>query len=167
MSMYKEWTDFVVNFVKTKGEDAFWTEYGEVEKKMYTKVLSNHKEVEKGSFKELTEKFDVNNILFEGFLDGINDSLKTSLKIEEIQEDTYIELDIDYEKLYSNMLDAQADYLYELPQWEAIFSKEKRIEITKAYKKSKIIVNPNKVGRNDPCPCGSGKKYKKCCGAGK
>ena len=25
---------------------------------------------------------------------------------------------------------------------------------------------PGKVGRNDPCPCGSGKKYKKCCGAG-
>jgi uncharacterized protein YecA (UPF0149 family) len=26
--------------------------------------------------------------------------------------------------------------------------------------------NLPKVGRNDPCPCGSGKKYKKCCGAG-
>jgi uncharacterized protein YecA (UPF0149 family) len=26
--------------------------------------------------------------------------------------------------------------------------------------------SPEKVGRNDPCPCGSGKKYKKCCGAG-
>jgi len=25
--------------------------------------------------------------------------------------------------------------------------------------------NENKVGRNDPCPCGSGKKYKKCCGS--
>ena len=25
-------------------------------------------------------------------------------------------------------------------------------------------VNKNKVGRNDPCPCGSGKKYKQCCG---
>jgi preprotein translocase subunit SecA len=24
-----------------------------------------------------------------------------------------------------------------------------------------------KVGRNEPCPCGSGKKYKKCCGAGR
>jgi len=23
-----------------------------------------------------------------------------------------------------------------------------------------------KIGRNDPCPCGSGKKYKKCCGKG-
>lgn len=28
---------------------------------------------------------------------------------------------------------------------------------------SKTIVNDNKIGRNDPCPCGSGKKYKKCC----
>jgi uncharacterized protein len=24
--------------------------------------------------------------------------------------------------------------------------------------------SPGKIGRNDPCPCGSGKKYKKCCG---
>jgi preprotein translocase subunit SecA len=31
----------------------------------------------------------------------------------------------------------------------------------------KTIVNEQpKIGRNDPCPCGSGKKYKKCCGAG-
>ena len=29
--------------------------------------------------------------------------------------------------------------------------------------KSKPIVSQKKVGRNDPCPCGSGKKYKKCC----
>ncbi|GAA4851819.1 YchJ family protein [Algivirga pacifica] len=28
----------------------------------------------------------------------------------------------------------------------------------------KAEINPHKVGRNDPCPCGSGKKYKKCCG---
>ena len=27
-------------------------------------------------------------------------------------------------------------------------------------------VAPPKVGRNDPCPCGSGKKYKNCCGRG-
>jgi uncharacterized protein len=26
-------------------------------------------------------------------------------------------------------------------------------------------VRSTKVGRNEPCPCGSGKKYKKCCGA--
>jgi SWIM/SEC-C metal-binding protein len=28
----------------------------------------------------------------------------------------------------------------------------------------KTIVNAPQIGRNDPCPCGSGKKYKKCCG---
>ena len=28
-----------------------------------------------------------------------------------------------------------------------------------------IVREADKVGRNDPCPCGSGKKYKKCCGA--
>jgi preprotein translocase subunit SecA len=27
------------------------------------------------------------------------------------------------------------------------------------------VVRGDKIGRNDPCPCGSGKKYKKCCGA--
>lgn len=31
-------------------------------------------------------------------------------------------------------------------------------------KKRKPTVNEPKIGRNDPCPCGSGKKYKKCCG---
>jgi uncharacterized protein YecA (UPF0149 family) len=30
--------------------------------------------------------------------------------------------------------------------------------------KLKPIKAELKVGRNDPCPCGSGKKYKKCCG---
>ena len=30
--------------------------------------------------------------------------------------------------------------------------------------KRKPIVKPKKIGRNDPCPCGSGKKYKYCCG---
>ncbi|NLJ83825.1 MAG: preprotein translocase subunit SecA [Halanaerobiaceae bacterium] len=30
--------------------------------------------------------------------------------------------------------------------------------------KAQPIVKPEKIGRNEPCPCGSGKKYKKCCG---
>ena len=33
-------------------------------------------------------------------------------------------------------------------------------------KKPVVKKASQKVGRNDPCPCGSGKKYKKCCGAG-
>ena len=33
-------------------------------------------------------------------------------------------------------------------------------------RKPVILKNDQKVGRNDPCPCGSGKKYKNCCGKG-
>ena len=33
------------------------------------------------------------------------------------------------------------------------------------YVEPLLLPKPRKVGRNTPCPCGSGKKYKKCCGA--
>lgn len=165
MSLYKQWTDMVVEYVRTKGEAEFWKEYGAIEKNIYTKVLANHKSNLKGTIKNLAEEFQTTNIFFMGFLDGINESLKTSVDLEKLDESSEIELDIDFEKLYFNMLDAKADYLYELPQWEGIFSKEKRKEIQVEWRNTKIVVNENKIGRNDPCPCGSGKKYKKCCGA--
>ena len=37
-------------------------------------------------------------------------------------------------------------------------------ELKKIKGNGNLVVNHKKVGRNDPCPCGSGKKYKKCCG---
>ena len=36
--------------------------------------------------------------------------------------------------------------------------------VTATAQKTRPVVNDRKVGRNDPCPCGSGKKYKQCCG---
>ena len=66
--------------------------------------------------------------------------------------------------LYKNMVDARADWLYELPQWDAIFTPEKRKELYLEQKKSGTVVKAHKIGRNDPCPCGSVKKYKYCCG---
>ena len=33
-----------------------------------------------------------------------------------------------------------------------------------SVKKQPVVRDKEKIGRNDPCPCGSGKKYKKCCG---
>ena len=41
---------------------------------------------------------------------------------------------------------------------------ETRKELYKEQKSSTTIVKEQKVYPNDPCPCGSGKKYKKCCG---
>jgi preprotein translocase subunit SecA len=154
----------VVDYVKRRGEPAFWQEYGKVEKRIYTKLLSNHKNDVKGSIEELAKYFDVSNIYLIGFVDGINDSLLQSVELEETEAYTIIDFKIDFERLYFNMLDAKADYLYELPQWEGIFSKEKRKEIQIEYRDSKMVVNEDKIGRNDSCSCGSGKKHKKCCG---
>lgn len=142
----------------------FWTEYFLIEKGIYEKLLSNPNEVVKGTVKELAEKFDVELMSMVGFLDGINDSLKIQNPIEEMDENTEVNLGYDLETLYKNMVDAKADWLYELPQWNSIFSEEKRKELYLEQKKSGTVVKPHKIGRNDPCPCGSGKKYKFCCG---
>ena len=40
-------------------------------------------------------------------------------------------------------------------------------ELLEKTKKVEPIRTSREVGRNDPCPCGSGKKFKKCCGAKK
>jgi preprotein translocase subunit SecA len=37
------------------------------------------------------------------------------------------------------------------------------VEASHGNVEKKPVVKGQKVGRNDPCPCGSGKKYKKCC----
>ena len=100
-----------------------------------------------------------------GFLDGINDSLKKANPIEEMEEDTTVSLDFDKELLYKNMVKAGADWLYGLEQWNDIFDEDKRKALYKEQKKSTTVVHDGpKVFPNDPCPCGSGKKYKKCCG---
>lgn len=164
MSLYARWTDMVVDYVKTKGEKAFWQEYSKVETNIYKDLLANHNEVKKTTIDELSKKYESTVEFVMGFVDGINESLKNSYDLEKVDENTELVFDIDLENLYFNMLDAKADYLYTLPQWDGIFSQEKRNEIEKNYKESKIVRNENKVGRNDQCPCGSGKKYKKCCG---
>ena len=112
----------------------------------------------------LAKEYNTTEEFIMGFVDGINDSLNNPYDLESVDSNTELVFDINLEKLYFNMLDAKADYLYNLPQWDGIFSVEKRHEIEKEYKDSKTVRNENKVGRNDPCPCGSGKKYKKCCG---
>jgi uncharacterized protein YecA (UPF0149 family) len=83
-----------------------------------------------------------------------------------LTEETEIELDIDYEKLYFSMHKAKAKWLYNLSEWDNILDTDTRSRITAEYK-STIIAKSDKVGRNDPCPCGRGKKYKACCGIAK
>lgn len=165
MALLQKWRDMAYSETANKGDlQRLWGAYFQKEKEIYEQLLTNPDEEVKGTVKELAEKYSIDIMTMTGFLDGINDSLKTANPIEEMEEDTEVSLAFDKELLYKNMVGAGADWLYELPQWKEIFDEEKLHELYKEQKSSTTIVKPDKVYPNDPCPCGSGKKYKKCCG---
>lgn len=165
MSLLQDWRDMAYSQQADKQQlQKFWSEYFMLERGIYEKLLANPDEAVTGTVKELAEKYEIPVMTMVGFLDGIDDSLKVKNNIEEMTEDTVVSLEFDKELLYKNMVDAKADWLYELPAWKEIFPEEKLKELYKEAKKMNTIVKGPKIGRNDPCPCGSGKKYKKCCG---
>lgn len=168
MALLKKWRDMAYSETANKGDlQRLWNQYFEDEKGIYAQLLKNPDEVVRGTVKELAEKYDVDIMTMTGFLDGINDSLKEQNPIEEMEEDTEVNLGFEKELLYKNMVAAGADWLYNLEEWEPIFDEEKRKELYKEQKFSTTVVKEEKIYPNDPCPCGSGKKYKKCCGRGK
>ena len=142
MSLLQNWRDIAYNQEADKKQlQQFWTNYFLIEKKIYEQLMT-----------------------MVGFLDGINDSLVIPNPIEEMEEDTVVTLAYDKELLYKNMVDAKADWLYNLPMWDEIFTEEQKKTLYMEQKKSGTVIKGKKIGRNDPCPCGSGKKYKYCCG---
>ena len=168
MSLLQTWRDKAYDQNADKGAlQRFWQNYFLLEKGIYEQLLTNPDEEVKGTVKELADKYNIDVFAMTGFLDGINDSLKVPNPIEEMEEDTVVSLAFDKELLYKNRVDAKAEWLYELPMWDEIFTPEKKKELYLEQKKSGTVVKPKKVFPNDPCPCGSGKKYKKCCGRNK
>ena len=164
MTLFEQWRELIENQTDETFRD-FWTEYSGAETKIYSAILDKPEEKVAGKIGELAAAHEVRPVIYMGFLDGINTSLKGGeIELENLDENSEIELDIDFEKLLYNMLAADAEYLYTLPQWEEVLPAETIKEVVKAFKKSKTVVKGEKIGRNDPCPCGSGKKYKKCCG---
>lgn len=164
-TLLEQWRDIAYNESADRGQlQRFWGSYFQIEKEIYEQLLTNPDEEVKGTVKELAAKYDQEVLTMVGFLDGINESLKVENPIETMDEDTEVSLAFDKEKLYKNMVAAKADWLYELPQWKEIYSEEELKRLYKEQKESTTIRKEKKIGRNDPCPCGSGKKYKKCCG---
>lgn len=164
-TLLEQWRAVAYNEKSDRGQlQQFWASYFQIEKEIYEQLLSNPEEEVRGTVKELAERYHQSVMTMVGFLDGIDESLKVPNPIETMDEDTEVNLVYDKELLYKNMVAAKADWLYELPQWKEIFSEEERKKLYKEQKESGTIRKGKKVGRNDPCPCGSGKKYKKCCG---
>ena len=166
MGLLQEWREYAYGVeLNSKEGKAIWDKYFEQEKAIYQQLLAE--KVVSGTVQELADKYGMELNYMVGFLDGINESLKEPNPIEEMEADTVVKLPIDLESLYYHMVEAGADWLYELPEWDELLTPERRKELYREQKKSGTIVKERKVGRNEPCPCGSGKKYKYCCGRAK
>ena len=164
MSLYQDWTK-LLNGQTESTFRTFWEEYSNAEMSVYAWILSHQHEKLEGTVAELAKKFNIREIMVMGFLDGVKSSLKDPdvLNLEAVTPDTALSIDPDFELLFRNMLGADARHLYSLPEWDQVLSAGKREEIRKDFNRSRIYHAPKKPGRNDPCPCGSGKKYKNCC----
>lgn len=163
MTLYEQWKELIENQTEDTFEE-FWKEYSEAETKLYSDILDDPAKKIEGTLGELAAASEIRPVIYMGFLDGIDTSLKKSNDFQNFDENSQVEIEIEPETLFYNMLAAGADYLYGLPQWEDILGLDKMKEIAKKYKQSKTVVKEKKIGRNEPCPCGSGKKYKHCCG---
>ena len=135
------------------------------ERDVYSYLLTNTQEIIEGSISELGKRFNMDEVEFLGFVDGINTSLVNGeYDLTDFTGESVVRLEFDLKKLYWNMIDAKAEWLYGLPQWNTLLTADERKVIKTDYKKAKTVVKPKKIGRNEPCTCGSGKKYKQCCG---
>ena len=164
MSLYENWMKKAFS-QEGHSVEAVWEEYLPKEQKIYEYIIGEKVEKIEGKVSELAERFDMTAEMIVAFIDGLNASLEEQFDMETLTEDSEVCININFEKLFKLMIEYKAEHLSTLPQWDGIFDEETRKRLALEQKKSKTIVKGEKIGRNDPCPCGSGKKYKKCCGA--
>ncbi|MGL5379126.1 SEC-C metal-binding domain-containing protein [Clostridium sp.] len=109
--------------------------------------------------KVIGELFVIDKKILKEEIESFSISIKNLVPIEDAIE-TFLEayeIESDYEK---NIFIAELEKLAKLvKQWGLKGHTEAEIE-----NKKKTVIAEDKIGRNDPCPCGSNKKYKKCCG---
>ncbi len=164
MSLYENW------FKKAYAQNGtinnvVWSDFMPREQKVYEYILENKVEKLEGTVKQLSEKFDMSVEYIVGFIDGINDTQEPKIDLQKLEESSEVCIKIDFETLYKKMVEYKADHLYNLPQWKNIFTEDEMKALYRGQKSSRTYIREPKIERNDPCPCGSGKKYKKCCGA--
>ena len=154
-SSHSEIYDVAVIFDKEKGLYAipFY--------ETFTKIFENKDAVE--NYKGCIEYFLSNDSIpdtilervkneYSNFMDVINEALGTSYTFDELVKE--------YKSEYLNSrVYSSATVLYCSGAFSQVF------DIISAPKPEQHAVPAGKVGRNEPCPCGSGKKYKNCCGA--
>ncbi len=145
-----------------------WDVYMPYERAAYSYILTEKVNHIEGTVKEIGEKLKLSPMYTIAFIDGINEALDKQIEINELNEESQVVLDFTFENLYRKMVDYKADTLYTMDEWKNVFDEDKLTWMFKDQRQAGTFRREGaKIGRNDPCPCGSGRKYKQCCGKNK
>lgn len=145
--------------------------------KLYNIGKENYKRKEKEIGQEMfreIERVILLQVVDSKWMDHIDamDQLRQGIGLRAYgQEDPVIAYQIEgfdmFEEMNHSIQEDTIKYLYHVEAAEKMERKRVAQPIATDRKPQQPIVKGKKIGRNDPCPCGSGKKYKKCCGANK
>ena len=105
MSLYSEWQAIAEQDREPHLARKFWQEYFDLETENYKQILGDYENTVEGKLSELAARFNMDEVTFVGFLDGINSSLKKELKLDSLKSGSKIKLDIDFEKLFGRQAD--------------------------------------------------------------
>ena len=142
--------------------------------KLYTIALERYEEKEKEIGEELfreIERVILLQVVDSKWMDHIDamDQLRQGIGLRAYgQEDPVRAYQIEgfdmFEEMNHNIQMDTVKYLYHVEAPEKMERKRVANPMDTRREPQQTVVKGKKIGRNDPCPCGSGKKYKKCCG---
>lgn len=110
-------------------------------------------------YKFLTEVFEITDEEIEGLIVDLVFDARNNPNLEEIVEEFLSNFEFENDKELDFVVYNLLKFLNNTPQW--VLKGHVPEEIVP--KSTTVVKEEPKVGRNEPCPCGSGKKYKKCC----
>ena len=127
MTLYETWLASAY-YRNGRTNERTWADYIPREQAIYEDIIGNKLTSLSGTVTELAERYNVPKAYIAGFVDGINETQPEKIELETLTDDTQINLVIDLEKLYKQMVEYKADHLYSLPQWEDVFTREQLLD---------------------------------------
>ena len=147
-TLLDQWREMAYNENVDKNRlQALWVDYFQKEKENLSAAFAKSRRRSKRNGKRTCGEIQYWHYDNDRILDGINDSLKIANPIETMDEETVVSLGFDKERLYKNMVAAEADWLYNLEEWNNIYDETTRKTF---YREQKISGNRCKRSQNIP-----------------
>jgi preprotein translocase subunit SecA len=143
--------------------------YSEIKSWLDKKGMPQEKELFEKKVEELGDQFNkvarfvslrTIDALWINHLENM-DALRDSVRLRAYgQRDPLVEYKIEARKMFNSFISVLEDTIIQMILRVHISKESTSVNLAQ----NKAFQSQNKIGRNDPCPCGSGKKYKKCHG---